>query len=55
MVQVHLGPRTHPRSGGGTMKKLFALALLAVVGYAVYQQAEASKAEQDLWSQATGE
>ena len=37
------------------MKKLFTLALLAIVGYAVYQQAQASKAEQDLWSQATGE
>ena len=35
------------------MKKLLSLALLAVAGYVVYQQLEASKAEQELWQQAT--
>ncbi|CAB4338956.1 unannotated protein [freshwater metagenome] len=37
------------------MKKLFSLGLLALAGYVLYQQVEASKAEQDLWSQATSE
>ena len=37
------------------MKKLLSLALLAVAGYVIYQQAENSKAEQELWTQATSE
>ncbi len=37
------------------MKKLLSLALIAVAGYVIYQQLEASKAEQDLWTQATSE
>ena len=37
------------------MKKLLSLAFAALVGYAVYQQIESSKAEQDLWAQATSE
>jgi hypothetical protein len=37
------------------MKKLLSLALLAVAGYVIFQQVEASKAEQDLWTQATSE
>ena len=53
MVQVHLGPRI--KWGGKNMKKLLSLALLALTGYVVYQQIEASKAEQELWTQATSE
>jgi hypothetical protein len=37
------------------MKKLLSLALLALTGYVVYQQIEASKAEQELWTQATSQ
>jgi len=37
------------------MKKLLSLALMAVAGYVIYQQIEATKAEQDLWTQATSE
>jgi len=37
------------------MKKLLSLVLIAVAGYVIYQQIEASKAEQDLWTQATSE
>ena len=40
---------------GSVMKKLLSLALLAVAGYVIYQQAESSKAEQELWTQATSE
>jgi hypothetical protein len=40
---------------GSVMKKLLSLALLAVAGYVIYQQAENSKAEQELWTQATSE
>jgi hypothetical protein len=35
------------------MKKLLLLVLLAGVGYVVYRQLTARKAEQDLWSEAT--
>ncbi|CAB4939395.1 MAG: DLW-39 family protein [Candidatus Nanopelagicales bacterium] len=37
------------------MKKLLLLAALAGVGYVVYRQVTAKKAEQDLWSEATSE
>ena len=37
------------------MKKLLLLAALAGVGYVVYRQVTAHKAEQDLWSEATSE
>ena len=37
------------------MKKLLLLAALAGVGYVVYRQVMASRAEQDLWSEATAE
>ncbi len=37
------------------MKKLLLLAALAGVGYVVYRQVTADKAEQDLWSEATSE
>ena len=56
MVHVHLGPRTRSRrQEDARMRKLVTLALLALVGYVVFQQVEASKAEQDLWAQATSE
>ena len=35
------------------MKKLLLLAALAAVSYVVYQQVAASRAEQDLWTEAT--
>ncbi|MFN8159306.1 MAG: DLW-39 family protein [Candidatus Nanopelagicales bacterium] len=35
------------------MKKLLILAALAAVGFVVYQQIAASRAEQDLWTEAT--
>jgi hypothetical protein len=38
-----------------TMKKLLLLVVLAGVGYVIYRQMTASKAEQDLWSEATSE
>ena len=66
MVQVHLGPRTfrsHPTGveGGGftsegmptIMKKLLILAAIAGGAYLVYRQLMASRAEDDLWSEAT--
>jgi hypothetical protein len=37
------------------MKKLLLVALVAGVGYVVYRQIAARKAEQDLWSEATSE
>jgi hypothetical protein len=37
------------------MKKLLLLVVLAGVGYLVYRQVMANKAEQDLWSEATAE
>ena len=37
------------------MKKLLVLVLLAGVGYFVYRQIMANRAEQDLWSEATEE
>ena len=37
------------------MKKLLVLVLLAGIGYLVYRQISANKAEQDLWSEATME
>ena len=37
------------------MKKLLVLVLLAGIGYVVYRQIMASRAEQDLWSEATAE
>ena len=35
------------------MKKLLLLIALAGIGYVVYRQVMANKAEQDLWSEAT--
>jgi hypothetical protein len=35
------------------MKKLLTLAVIALVGYVVYQQIENDKADQDLWNEAT--
>ena len=35
------------------MKKLIALAAVAAIGYVVYRQITASRAEQDLWTEAT--
>ena len=35
------------------MKKLLIVAALAAVGYLVYQQIAASRAEPDLWTEAT--
>ena len=35
------------------MKKLLILGIVAGVGYVVYRQLTARKAEQDLWSEAT--
>ena len=35
------------------MKKILFLGVLAAIGYAVYRQVSAGKAEQDLWSEAT--
>ena len=64
MVQVHLGPPSIPRPARPTpliagrlsrMKKLLLLVVLAGVGYLVYRQIMANKAEQDLWSEATAE
>ena len=37
------------------MKKLLIVLLLAGIGYVVYRQISANKAEQDLWSEATSE
>ena len=37
------------------MKKLLLLVALAGIGYIVYRQVMASRAEQDLWSEATAE
>ena len=37
------------------MKKLLIVVLLAGIGYVVYRQISANKAEQDLWSEATSE
>ena len=37
------------------MKKLILLAALAGVGYLVYRQIAANRAEQDLWTEATAE
>jgi hypothetical protein len=47
--------RPTQQKGGKNMKKLLSLALLALTGYVVYQQIEASKAEQELWTQATSQ
>ena len=35
------------------MKKILVLAAIAAVGYVVYRQVSASRAEQDLWTEAT--
>ena len=35
------------------MKKLLVIAALAAGGYVVYRQVAASRAEQDLWTEAT--
>jgi len=35
------------------VKKLIVLAALAAVGYLVYKQIAAARAEQDLWTEAT--
>ena len=37
------------------MKKLLLVLVLAGVGYLVYRQVMANRAEQDLWSEATSE
>jgi uncharacterized iron-regulated membrane protein len=37
------------------VKKLLLLVVLAGVGYVVYRQVMAARAEQDLWSEATTE
>ena len=37
------------------MKKLLLLVALAGIGYLVYRQIQASKAEDDLWTDATAE
>ena len=37
------------------MKKLLTLVVLALVGYAVYQQLESDKADQGLWQEATAD
>jgi len=37
------------------VKKLILLAALAGVGYLVYRQIAANRAEQDLWTEATAE
>lgn len=37
------------------MKKLLLLIVLAGVGYLVYRQVMANRAEEDLWSEATSE
>ena len=37
------------------MKKLLLILALAGIGYVVYRQVMANKAEQDLWSEATSE
>jgi hypothetical protein len=37
------------------VKKLLIVAALAGIGYVVYRQVTANKAEQDLWSEATSE
>ncbi|MDA3022533.1 MAG: DLW-39 family protein [Actinomycetota bacterium] len=37
------------------MKKLLLVVALLGIGYVVYRQVTASKAEQDLWSEATTE
>ena len=37
------------------MKKLLLLIALAGIGYVIYRQVMANKAEQDLWSEATSE
>jgi uncharacterized iron-regulated membrane protein len=37
------------------MKKLLLLVALAGIGYLVYRQIQASKAEDDLWTEATAE
>jgi hypothetical protein len=39
--------------GRSLMKKLLLLVVLAGVGYVIYRQITASKAEQDLWAEAT--
>ena len=46
-----------PSAGVGfrTMKKLLLIVVLAGIGYVVYRQLSARKAEQDLWSEATSE
>ena len=35
------------------MKKLLIIAGIAAIGYFVYRQVEASRAEEDLWTEAT--
>ena len=42
-----------PAEGGTPVKKLLVLAAVAAIGYVVYRQIAASKAEQDLWTEAT--
>ena len=37
------------------MKKLLLIVILAGIGYVIYRQVMANKAEQDLWSEATSE
>ena len=56
MVQVHLGPLTHPRRlGVGMFKKLLVLAAAAAGAFAVWRKVSNDKAEQDLWNEAVSD
>jgi hypothetical protein len=51
---IRLGTSPTPWMGL-IVKKLLLVVLLAGIGYVVYRQISANKAEQDLWSEATSE
>lgn len=60
MVQVHLGPRfcgrqlqKIPREGIAVVKKFLVVGVIAVGAYLIYRQVKASRAEEDLWTEAT--
>jgi hypothetical protein len=60
VVQVHLGPRVCgmllrmlPKEGNEVMKKLLIVAVVAAGAYLIYRQVQASRAEEDLWTEAT--
>ena len=55
MVDRAGGERVEGQRYAAAMKKLLLLVVLAGVGYLVYRQIMANKAEQDLWSEATAE